>query len=307
MKILYLARVENHDNADEIAIAFALEKLGHSVTPVHEKRRHRTPEQQDALERGNFDMCLFHKHEVVSEIAHLSKRMPCAFWYFDMVRSVIDDPSLKSRSEFRIRWMQDVLSHVIAGFCTDGDYVAADATGKLVWLMQGADERVAGFGAKQHATAPILFTGMKHHGRDRANHIDHLHARWGDKFTVLGDGGPKRRVHGRELADLFASTRIVIAPNGPSTGMYWSNRVFLTLGFGGFLLHPYCEDLTKYYNGDELEMYRSVEECDALIERYLDDPDGRYRMQVAGFNRTMKDHLYRHRCEELIRVVKERM
>lgn len=312
MKILFVAKHGSGDNDDEGAVGFALEQLGHEVVRVHEKRRHRDQRQQDALERGQFDLCLFFKHEVVSEIAHVAKRTPCAFYYFDMVRSVSNDPSLSPRSESRIRWMNDVLPHCVAGFATDGDWCAEwnarHKDNRMVWLMQGADERVAGKGvANDPNAAPILFTGMKHHGRDRANHIDHLERRWGKKFSMLGDGGPRRRVHGRELANLFASTKVIVAPNGPSTGRYWSNRVFLTLGFGGFLLHPYCEGLTRFYGPDELLMYRSIEDCDSLIAKYLDDPDARMRLQVAGYDRTMRDHLYRHRVAELVKTISERI
>lgn len=320
MKILYLAKLDAQDNQDEIAIAYALSKLGHDVVRVHEKRRHRTPQQQAFLESGAADLCLFHKHEVVSELAALAKRMPLCFWYFDMVRSVVNDPSLLKRSETRVRWMYDVVPHVVAGFCTDGDWVEsmnADPSGpafigdKLVWLMQGADERYVGFGridgVKEAVSAPILFTGMKHHGRDRANHVDHLQERYREDFQVMGDGGPRRRKHGRELADAFASTEVVVAPNGPNTDRYWSNRVYLTLGLGGFLIHPYCAGLLDHYTHDQLVMYRSVDECDELIDFYRRHPEGRFEMRAKGYARTVLDNLYRHRCETLLQVVKERV
>lgn len=318
MRILYLCKWASGDNDDEGAIAYALERLGHYVFPVHEKRRHRTTQQQEALERGEYDLCLFHKHDVVSEIQMLAKRMPCAFWYFDMVRSIRGDLSLLTRSESRIRWMYDVVPLVVAGFCTDGDWVRdmnklpgspAYVEDKLIHLMQGADERVTGFGgARPYADGhrQILFTGMKHHGQERANHIDHLQRVWGDRFEVLGSGGPQRRLHGRDLANVFVD-RVVIAPNGPSTDRYWSNRVYLTLGFGGFLLHPYCKKLLEHYTHDDLVMYRSLEECDELIDFYLRHPEDRLEMQRKGYNRTMRSNLYRHRCEQLLSIVQERL
>lgn len=320
MKILYVAKHDSGDNDDEGSIRFSLEKLGHEVCLVHEKRRHRTSQQQHDLETGKFDFCLIHKHEVVSEIAQVAKRCPVVFWYFDMVRSVVNDPSLLKRSETRVRWMYDVVPHVVAGFCTDGDWVKAmnhqDGgpaffEDKLVWLAQGADERVTGFGevdpVKEIVGAPILFTGMKHHGRERAAHVDHLQERYRGDFQVMGDGGPRRRKHGRELADVFASTEVVVAPNGPNTDRYWSNRVYLTLGFGGFLLHPYCERLTEHYTPDELVTYRSVEECDELIDFYLRHPDERFEVQTRGYARTMLEHTYRRRCETLVETVRGRL
>lgn len=318
MEILFVAKHDSGDNDDEGAVAFALRKLGHDVTLVHELRRHRTRDQADALARSrDFDFCLFFKWGTVSEIAALE--CPAAFWFFDMVRSVSNDPSLLSRSESRIRWMYDVVPHVVAGFCTDGDWVRtmnrdpsspAWIEDKLVHLAQGADERVTGFGvgdSRYCERFDVLFTGMKHHGRDRAAHVDHLQVTWGKRFTMLGDGGPRRRLHGRQLADLFAATKVVVAPNGPNTDSYWSNRVYLTLGFGGFLLHPYCEKLLQHYTHDQLVTYRSVEECDELIDFYLRHPDDRFEMQTKGYARTILDHTYWRRCAELVSVVKERI
>ncbi len=318
MRILFVAKHASGDNDDEGAIAYALQQLGHVVTCVHEMRKHRRTKGSvgDEIDQRwqDFDLCLFLKWGTVSEIVEVAKRLPCAFWYFDMVRSVADDPSLKARSDSRIQWMRDVTPYVVAGFCTDGDWVEFFNTTLcggvriLRHLMQGADERMTGFGKTPNAQhVPILFTGMKHHGRERASHIDHLAARWGSKFHMFGDGGPRRRIHGREMADVMADAEIIVAPNGPSTDRYWSNRVYLTLGFGGFLLHPYCEGLLKHYSATELMTYKSWEECDELISLYLRSPQERLSYQWRGYNRTIESNLYQHRCAELIEVVKERM
>lgn len=237
-----------------------------------------------------------------------------------MIRSVEHDPTLHARSLTRIAWCRDVLPHVLLGFHTDGDWVAADTSGKLRWLMQGFDERVAGFGRHvpkdgrafmpDEVRPPILFTGMVNHGRKRAEHVEHLIQRWGDRFKVMGDGGPKWRKHGRELADVFASVKIVVAPDGPSTDRYWSNRVYNTLGLGGFLLHPYCKGLEDQYGWPhELPVYENREHLDELIGFYLDSANElrRKALMIEGHSATMQRHLYRHRVAGLLRMVKEVM
>lgn len=306
MRVLFLARHGSGDNDDEGAVLHALRILGHEVTCVHESPRHRGGVP---LEKAKADLCLFFKHPTVSEIADLSQRMPCAYWHFDMIRSVEGDPTLAGRSEHRVRWCQDVLPHVVAGFHTDGDWVAADKSGKLVHLTQGADERVAGFGEpRYHGTPEVLFTGMVHHGRRRASHVADLRDRYGERFGVLGDGGPKYRRHGRDLADTFASTKVVVAPDGPTTNRYTSNRAYLTLSLGGFLIHPYTDVLARQYReGAELVMYRSRKECFELIDYYLDRPEERERLRRAGFEATMQRCLYRHRVADLMREVQRRI
>lgn len=311
MRILYVANHNCGDNDDEGAITFALRSLGHTVHTVHEKARHRAPGQRMLLGERGYDFCLFHKWATVSELAEV--RVPCAFWYFDMIRPVDGDTSLLPRSESRVKWMADVLRlpNVVAGFCTDGDWVLdcpLEGREKLYWLTQGADERVAGFGTstvRDHP--PILFTGMKHHGRKRAEHIDRLKERYGERFVMLGDGGPKYRVHGRALADLFAAAKVVVAPDGPSTDRYWSNRVWLTLSLGGFLLHPHCARLREFYTPAELECYRTRDELEEMIDWYLDDADARRKMAQAGHAATINNHLYRYRCVELVKVMEGRL
>src|SRR5690606_959569 len=63
-----------------------------------------------------------------------------AFWYFDLVNA--QDQSVAARSQQRRAWMNTVLPYVDIGFCTDGDWVANDTSGKLVTLRQGYDQRL---------------------------------------------------------------------------------------------------------------------------------------------------------------------
>jgi hypothetical protein len=307
VRVLLLARVDPQDNQDELAIKYALEVLGHEVVAVHESPRRRMV----SLESVQADLCLFMKHKTVSEIIGLSHRMPCCFYFFDMVESVSGDPTLLARSEHRKRWFADVLPHVVAGFCTDGDWAAKDKTGKLVHLTQGFDERNAHLAseAKPVDFCPeVVFCGMVNHGQTRASHIAHLERRWGRRFGVVGDSGPNGRLHGKALADLFAGAKVVIAPDGPGTHKYQSNRVYLSLGLGAFLLHPYSGVIASQYEPQkELAFYKDRDGCDELIRHYLKWPDERARLRKAGHEATLARNLYRHRIAELLRVVKERI
>ncbi|MGL6095391.1 MAG: glycosyltransferase family protein [Fimbriiglobus sp.] len=308
LEILYVAKHDSGDNDDEGAILFALRELGHAVTPVHEIRKHRTPADTDALHRPDYDLCLFHKWADVNSLKTL--KVPKAFWYFDMVVPVDNDPTLAARGESRRRWMEEVAPACVAGFLTDGDYVVNSGRDNLFQLSQGFDERNAGgIGSPipGYAGPDILFAGMVNHGRKRAEHVARLQARYGDRFGVLGDGGPRYRKHGKALADVFASTKIVVSPDGPATDRYWSNRVYLTLGLGGFLLHPFSRKLRDQYAGSELRMYQDRDFLEALIDHYLDRPNEISQVREAGHRRTMLSNLYRHRCEDLIHTVKERL
>lgn len=313
MKVLFIAKHGSGDNDDEGSITYALRQLGHEVTCVHEMRRHREPGTDLVKLSKEHDLALFLKWSVISEIASL--KCPRAYWHFDLIDGSYDI-TLAARSAHRIQWCRDVYPHVILGAHTDGDYVhhwkSFDNDDYLMHLMQGADERYVGFGTPAHrhgfGVPPILFFGMVNHGQQRASHIAELKERYGDQFGVIGDGGPKKRIHGRELADLCASTKIIIAPDGPVTDRYFSNRLFLVSGFGGFLLHPKSyQAYTHYLPGDHLQYYVSRDHLYKLIDYYLDNPAKRETLRHAAFQQTIKANLYRHRVAKLIEECQRRM
>ena len=299
MKIIYVAKHNSGDNNDEDAIVHALVNLGHNVVPIKEAHG-------SVALRLKGDFLLFHKWEDYESISKIN--IPKVFWYFDLVHS--DDPIfVEKRNSVRLDWIQAITGLVDLGFCTDGDWVAQDKTGKLVHLLQGADERFVGPGrANSVEVAPIVFTGLVENGLRRMRHVEELREHFGSLFDVVGDGGRRSRRHGKALADLFASTKIAIAPDGPNTDRYWSNRVYLTLGLHGFLIHPYCQLLTEHYQPDtELAYYSSHEELIDKVNYFLMHEEERTKLRQAGYEKTLQCHLYRHRCERLIEIVKERL
>lgn len=301
IRILYLARHDQLNSGDdEGAITHALTQLGHDVQRVHENKASRAY-------RIKADLLLFHKFSGFDIIRSLE--MKKVFWWFDLVDFA--DSTLKKRCHNRKQYMKDVTPLVDLGFLTDGDHVAKDTTGKLVWLPQGADERVIGFGwSRVDAPKPdVMFSGTEHGGLLRSSHIRRLKEKYGSRFLHV------ENAYGRKLADVIASSKIVVAPDGPVTDKYWSNRVYLTLGFGGFLLHPYCKMLAQgdathaemYEDGKEIVFYHSRDELEEKIDYYLSNHSERRHIQHAGYERTLKQHLYQHRCKKLIQIVQERL
>lgn len=292
MNILYVAKHDSGDNDDEGAITYAIESLGHTVQRLDERKGVK------AYKYRGYDFILFHKWRDLPTLRSLSA--PKVFWYFDLVD--YPDHTLAGRNQTRTNWMNEITPLVDLGFCTDGDWVAKDTTGKLVCLRQGADVRYAGMGISSQDRIPILFTGIRHGGIQRSNCVDALFYRYGNRFVQ------KSGVHGRKLADLIASSRIVVAPEGPATDNYWSNRVYLTLGFGGFLIHPFCQQLViDYEPGRELIYYRDRPEMFMLIDHFLMNPTKRREISQAALQRTLSEHTYTHRVQRLIEIVKERL
>ena len=299
MRVIYVGNHGSGHGDDEGAIAHALAVLGHEIHLVaerHGKQCLRLPGQ----------LLLFHKWFDPHTLAALENRrhdLRRVFWWFDLVDH--PDPTLRARCQARARWMRDVTPRVDLGFLSDGDWQARDRTGRLVWLTQGADERVAGFGEPPRGGPehPILFAGIRHGGQGRQSFVDEMKERYGDRFRHV-----ERGVYRRDLANLIAASQIVVAPDAPVTDLYWSCRAYTMLGSGAFLLHPYCRRLTGHYeHGKEIVYYRSREELHEQIAYYLERPALRREIAEAGLARTLREHLYRHRVEQLLQVVKERL
>ena len=301
MRIIFIAKHDSGGNDDEGAVYHALTSLGHDVQRLNEPRGYKFKRLLPA------DLVLFFKWHDLDVLRTIE--IPKVFWYFDLV----EWHETPGRSAARVAWMREVTPLVDIGFCTDGDWVAKNPE-KLVWLPQGADERVVGRGVAEVKCATcgvasvqdpidILFTGIgKGGGATRESFVAEMQLQYGKRFRHVPHG-----VHGSAMADLIARSKIVVAPDSPVTDRYWSNRVYNALGFGAMLLHPQCHGLLSQYTRQELQTYASREQLHDQIEHYLYAAPARYNHQEAGLARTLREHLYRHRCEELIRVVKERL
>ena len=297
MKILHVADHSGRDNDDEGSIGYALEQLGHSVTRIAE---------EDSLPDHGFDFCLFHKGTDLDRLASL--KIPCVFWYFDLICNLHYE-DLAARYGARQAWVRRATELCLCGFCTDGDWVASDTSGKLHHLLQGCDERIATqvqfTNSRPHID--ILFTGTPITPLLRLKHIEYLRKIYGTRLTTIGHR-VKHRIHGAKLSRYLLWSKIALAPIAPVTNWYWSNRVYLTTSLGGFMVHPRCCKLMSHFQeGNEIAYYDTMKESSDVIRYYLEHDEEREQIRRRGYERCLREHTYRHRCEELIRKIKERL
>jgi len=79
-------------------------------------------------------------------------------------------------------------------------------------------------------------------------------------------------------------------------------RVFEVPGAGGFLLTEPADGLEHCYrDGEEIAVFRSEAELLDRIRYYLEHPDARDRVALAGHQRTRREHTYTQRFVDLIR------
>jgi hypothetical protein len=310
MRIVYIAKHDSGGNDDEGAISHALAKLGHRVIKIQEREfclRYKQDEVPTSIPAGDF--ILFHglpHPDLLSKV-----RSPKVCWYFDLIEYP-NDPSLATRLARRQQWIKSVEDVADLVFLTDGDWVnkrVKEGSKKVVVLRQGADERMVGIGDARVAQSStpemrtkILFTGLRSGGDKRDDWVSYMHQTYGALFKHIPFG-----MHGVGLRNLIAAHCVIVAPDHPATDNYWSNRVYLTLGFGGCLIHPHCLDLGKDYEHDKHIIYyndRSV--MYSQVWYALQHPDYAKEIGRAALEHTKEHHTYRHRCQSMLNAIKER-
>lgn len=85
---------------------------------------------------------------------------------------------------------------------------------------------------------------------------------------------------------------------------YWSNRLWLTLGCGGFFLTRYVRGMDNFFeNRKHLVWYHNERECLELAGEYLSKPQARKKIALAGYHLVHQHHTYHHFVERVIRLI----
>jgi len=135
------------------------------------------------------------------------------------------------------------------------------------------------------------------------SHFD-LHvfgARWpSENFTS------HPRIFKEDYANVCASSTIIIDIKSfdycLDVNGCFSNRIPLTLGFGGFLLSQYTPGVDHMYQDKKhLVYFKSPEEAISLIDYYLHHEDERKQIAEQGREYVLKNHTYINKVEQMIR------
>jgi hypothetical protein len=300
MKIVYVAKHDSGFNDDEGAILHGLQSLGHEVDLV----------QQNALDTSidgtQYDFMLLHHFDRPERLQHI--KVPKVFWFFDLV-NYPDDRTLIPRNTRRKFLIKQLTKACDLGLMSDGDWVRQDTSGKLVEFKQGADQRIVGAHepCRGNFHIPILFMGSAKGGQGRESFVKFLKDEYGTKFVQV------RKVYREALAKVIASSLMVVAPDHPITDNYWSNRVYMALGFGALLLHPRVKSLENQFRDcQHIIYYDTRKDLEDTIGMILANPAsvngvGWDWMKSSAVETIKKNHTYQHRCRDLIELVKERI
>lgn len=264
MRIIYHPVPAAGSDTTEEHIARGFRELGHEVASD-----------------GDGDLFLFHK--TFNPPEGFTGKTAC--WYFDKVEW---EPA-KHR---RVPYIKEVLEEADFLFMTDETWAMENPNPKIRILRQGIGDPAPG--TPEPRDLDVAFVGNPYWGRDEW--CQEMMAKYGDRFKIYS------HKFNRELNDLCASVPIFTCPKYPSDNYYWSNRVYLLVGSGAFLIHPYLEGLHKEW-GDNLVYYKDIDELHALIAYYLAHPEEREAKRKQMYDFCVNNFTYTHRVAELIKHV----
>ena len=85
-------------------------------------------------------------------------------------------------------------------------------------------------------------------------------------------------------------------------------RLYEATGVGAMLLTDRKDNLHELFElGREVVAYSSKEEAGELVRHYLDHPDEAAQIAQAGQARTLREHTYAQRMQELVPILKRHL
>jgi hypothetical protein len=157
----------------------------------------------------------------------------------------------------------------------------------------------------------VIFVGSKKYHEEwpyRKMLIEHLQKRYRNSFQHWGADG-RGIVRGESLNRIYATTKIVVGDtlcpnfNYPS---YWSDRVYETIGRGGFIIHPKIEGLDEEFEDKKHLVfydYQDFDQLDSLINYYLKNDSERESIRIAGHELVKEKYTYTNRWKTILKEV----
>jgi spore maturation protein CgeB len=117
----------------------------------------------------------------------------------------------------------------------------------------------------------------------------------------------KPSLYGLEMYQMLAKFNVCLNAHGPSA--YASNmRLYDATGVGTCMLTDWKPNLPDLFELDsEVVAYRSAEEAVEKARYLLDHPTERRAIAAAGQRRTLRDHTYMQRAEELDAIITDHL
>ena len=117
----------------------------------------------------------------------------------------------------------------------------------------------------------------------------------------------QREAWGVDMYQILFNSKITLNHHIGMAESYANNaRLFEATGVGTLLVTDWKENLHEMFEpGKEVVVYHSPEECADMIEYYLQHDEERETIAHAGQRRTLTDHTYSNRMQELVDIIRK--
>jgi len=107
------------------------------------------------------------------------------------------------------------------------------------------------------------------------------------------------------MYEIFYKSLITLNHHIDVGGAYAGNgRLFEATGMGTLLVTDWKKNLHEMFEpGKEVVCYRTPEECAEMVQYYLGHDEERKAIARAGQQRTLREHTYYQRMQELSDIV----
>lgn len=288
----------------------SLEALGHTVIALQEGKTDSFAVLRQAIASDMF--VWVHTHGWMTpgemdmvEVLDVLKRanIPTVTYHLDLWFGLQRQKDLESDSFYR---------HIGHFFTVDkqmADWFNDNTDVKGHYLQAGvfADEcrRLEGVNPNKD----VIFVGSKGYHPEwqyRPQLIDWLRATYLDRFTHVGGDGQTGTVRGDALNSMYAHSKVAVGDTlciNFDYPYYWSDRVYETLGRGGFMIHPYIKGMEDHFEDKKhlvFYQYGDFDQLRELIDYYIEHDQEREVIRRAGHEHVKNNHTYKHRWQSIL-------
>ena len=177
------------------------------------------------------------------------------------------------------------------------------------YMPAGVYDKEASYKPVKKFEHEVIFVGSRKYHPEwtyRGQLIGYLEKTYGSKFEHWGNDG-LGTVRGKKLNELYASSKIVVGDtlcpnfNYPD---YWSDRVYETLGRGGFIIHPHVPGMENEFVDKEhlvFYEYNNFGQLKSLIDYYSEHDEEREKIRLAGHKLVKEKYTYKNRWEHILK------
>lgn len=178
------------------------------------------------------------------------------------------------------------------------------------------EPRILSYLKDQKKTIDISFVGGLYDVHsDRIHLLEVLATRfgqmqiWGPGVNHLSKNSPIRERYagqawGLKMYQVMCESEMTLNTHGDKAAYAGNMRLYEATGVGTLLITDWKENLHEMFEpGKEVVAYRTPEECAELVQYYLEHNDEREAIARAGQERTLREHTYYRRMQELVDIL----